>query len=127
MIPEAQGYVVKRDGRVFTKGKVTCCKNRWGQVTSRKYRDRELRQQPAANGYMVVYLRQNGKNLRRYVHRLVATEFIDNPEGKPEVNHKDGDKTNNRVCNLEWVTREENIQHAEEHGLFVRDERGVYV
>lgn len=60
---------------------------------------------------------EDGSYLDRYVHRLVAQAFIPNPENKPEVNHKDGNKQNNSVGNLEWVTRSENAQHAVNTGL----------
>lgn len=62
-------------------------------------------------GYIVCYLRKNGKTKDFRVHRLVASHFIDNPENKREVNHL-GKKTDNRSCMLEWATPLENNQHA---------------
>lgn len=67
--------------------------------------------------YLSVPVWIDGKSTRRHVHRLLALTFIPNPEGKEEVNHKDGDKLNNHLSNLEWVTKKENARHAQETGL----------
>lgn len=60
---------------------------------------------------MYVNLYKNGKNKIKKIHRIVAENFIPNPENKPEVNHIDGNKQNNKVDNLEWVTKSENVKH----------------
>jgi hypothetical protein len=73
------------------------------------------------NGYCRVDLRNEDKKRHSLlVHRVVAQAFIQNPEGKPEVNHKDGIKTNNSVDNLEFVTAKENQQHSCRAGLHKR-------
>ncbi len=73
--------------------------------------------------YMMVLLSKYGKVEYMLVHRIVAAAFIPNPENKPEVNHKDGDKKFNHYKNLEWVTRQENQQHASNTGLLITGSR----
>lgn len=76
------------------------------------YRRKIFLKPSLANGYAIVGLRKDDKQKTWKVHRLVALAYIDNPENKPEVNHKDGCRTNNCVNNLEWVTSKENIAQA---------------
>ena len=68
-------------------------------------------------GYLFVQLSVNGKILRRYIHRLVAQAFIPNVDKKATVNHKNGDKTNNCVENLEWCNQSYNTKHAYKNNL----------
>ena len=78
------------------------------------------------NGYLSVYVKnKDGKYRYCYVHRLVAQAFIPNPENKKEVNHLDGNKLNNCVDNLEWVTREENIRHAFDNELIKKENQSA--
>jgi hypothetical protein len=72
------------------------------------------------DGYAMVDLSRGGAKRCLLVHRLVAGAFLPNPEQKAEVNHRDGNKTNNRLGNLEWATRPENMRHAFAAGLYSR-------
>ena len=69
------------------------------------------------NGYYYVDLQHKGYKKKIPLHRLVATHFIPNTGNKRTVNHKDGNKLNNNVTNLEWATDSENIQHAYDNKL----------
>ena len=73
---------------------------------------RTLKQGKASNGYLIVSFSVDKIKSNQSVHRLVARAFIPNESNKPQVNHKDGNKHNNHVENLEWVTRSENGLHA---------------
>ena len=87
---------------------------------SNKYinaKGRTLKPHKDKKGYLRVAFKQSGKHTTFRVHRLVAQLFVSNYLNKPMVNHKDGNKQNNNVENLEWVTNSENIQHAFDTGL----------
>lgn len=68
-------------------------------------------------GYHSVALTKDGVTKHHFVHRLVATAFLNNDECLPEVNHKNGVKVDNRLCNLEWCSKSYNMKHALEHNL----------
>ena len=89
------GYLVNEDGDVLSIKKEPKLLHQWER-----------------HGYKRVTLWENGKKFNISVHRLVATAFIDNPNGYDEINHKDEDKTNNNVNNLEWCTRIYNLNYG---------------
>ena len=67
---------------------------------------------PSGNTYKTVTLTRNGTQTTKYVHRLVAEAFLENPNGCKTVNHKDENKSNNAADNLEWCTHEQNCRHS---------------
>lgn len=96
-------YQVSNLGRVKSLGG-------WRGTAKRREIIRSLSK--TRDGYLKVRLLYNGKDLTTRVHVLVANAFIPKPEGKNTVNHKDGNKENNNVTNLEWADRHEQLEHA---------------
>lgn len=92
----AKGYTHRNDGRILTKVR---------------------HDNGRGHAYYTVSLSKDNKVRQWRIHILVANAFIRNPEHKPQVNHIDGDKFNNNVANLEWVTARENKLHAVYTGL----------
>lgn len=87
--------------------------NEDGEVRSLKYGKQViLKGRLSKDGYLRYSLRKDGKAYEYKGHKLVAEAFIPNPENKPTINHINGDKTCNKKWNLEWATREEQMQHA---------------
>lgn len=112
-------YEVDENGQVYSLDRISTGKNGF-----QKNKGKILK--PINNkktGYQSINLSKNGKGKKTRLHRIVAFAFLLNPENKPYVNHKDADKHNNAVSNLEWCTHEENTLHAMENDLVCRGER----
>ena len=96
-------YVVSRDG-VVRSVEHTITVNDHGRVYNKLIKERKLRPTIHSAGYYIVSLTKNGKSTLHFVHRLVAEAFIKNPNHLECINHKDENKKNNSVSNLEWCT-----------------------
>lgn len=100
-------YLVTDDGDVFS-----CERIAWNGRGYGKRKAKKLKQGKRSGGYRFVVLTKDGKPKSCAVHRLVAEAFLDNPDNLPEVNHKDENPANNNVSNLEWCTRQYNIEYS---------------
>lgn len=115
-------YEVTDTGEIWSVDRVI--QGRDGVKFQRTFRGQQLTPRPnTQTGYWQVQLWRDNESAMVYVHRLVAEAFIPNPHGKPEVNHKDGNRQNCHVHNLEWVTSSENSQHAVDTGLRIYTNR----
>ena len=94
----------------------------WGRVYNKKSGE-YLRPEVHCKGYLRVDLFKDKKRYHKKIHRLVGEAFIPNPDGKPQINHIDGNNQNNSVSNLEWVTNQENCNKARQLRLQAIAER----
>ena len=117
-------YEVDNLGRVFSIDRVKRVDDN-GRIYDKPITGRQMQQGLKSNGYKVVSLTKDGITKSCYVHRLVAKAFIPNPDNLPLVNHKDEDKTNNFVDNLEWCTVLYNNTYNDAHLRAAEKKRGV--
>lgn len=106
-------YEISNLGNLRSIDRITYCKNGVGK----HFKSRKKAKKENNRGYVMTSLFKDGSEKTLLIHRLVALAFIPNPNNLPEVNHKDGNKRNNCVDNLEWMTSKENQNHARRSGL----------
>lgn len=116
-----QHYEVSNLGRVKTKAVFIRHDGSWSELHGYVKKLKIRTQQTNRYGYKTIKLCKLGNCTQARVHRLVAQAFIPTDNPKNQINHIDGDKTNNNVSNLEWVTAQENMAHAWETGLVNKD------
>ena len=124
-VPGYEGYYeVDNLGRVFSVDRIIRVNDN-GRIYDKPVHGVLLKQTNHSQGYKTVALTKNGKTKQEYVHRIVASTFIPNPDNLPVVNHKDEDKTNNFVDNLEWCTVSYNNTYGEKTKKQAEKIRGI--
>lgn len=116
-------YQISNLGRIKRVARASKNKGTYGSMYQYKEKILSPQENKRRFGYYEISLHKNKKEKRFKIHRLVACAFVPNPNNKPEVNHIDGDKRNNKATNLEWVTSSENKKHAWNHNLYNSDHR----
>lgn len=116
-------YEVDQFGRVFSVDRVISVEDN-GRKYDKPIAGKQMKQTMHDKGYKVVSLTKGGKTKNKFVHRLVAEAFLDNPDDLPMVNHKDEDKTNNFLENLEWCTASYNRTYGKAVERHARTLRG---
>ena len=124
-IPDFTGYYADKNGNIYTTLKQGC-RNRFD--LSKRTTPKLLNIRLTKNGYSRVYMRRDSTNKREdvYIHRIIAELFIPNPNNLEEVNHINCIRNDNRVENLEWVSRKENLSHAMNKGFMGRNKLGQF-
>lgn len=114
-------YSVDETGNVYSKDRIV--NHNCGGLAVKK--GKRLQPETTSCGYLrVLLIDREGKRSHLSVHRIVAESYIPNPNSLPQVNHKDGNKKNNHINNLEWCTSQQNNIHALENGLRAGRKRG---
>ena len=125
-IPDFTGYKASKDGDIYSmipKG----CRNRFDQSKWLEV-PKKLAVRETKNGYCRVYMRRDstGKREDVYIHRIIARIFIPNPNNLEQINHKDCNRKNNNVENLEWVSQYQNWEYAQTNGFQTRNSKGQF-
>lgn len=116
-------YLVSNTGRIKANAKAVST-SRNGTIYVAQRKERELSFTIDRYGYYKVVLQENKRKKFTTVHRVVGAAFISNPQNLPQINHKDGNKLNNNVDNLEWCTSQQNVVHAYKTGLSKNVQKG---